>query len=152
MTIPALKTTCQKKSAEAPTAAPTAEAPTAAPTAAPTPDALVFVGKVYSTPTDSAAQCGSSFESSIYGSVEDARGRGIAGAKLRITSGDGRNTFSVTTSKGGVYKLPGLGCTTWVVRLLGVPNAPGGIKANRVSVSNLNGGKFTAAEVRFKQQ
>jgi hypothetical protein len=122
------------------------------PTAVPTPAALVFVGKVYSAPTDAAVQCGSAFASSIFGSVEDTRGRGIAGARLRVTSADGRNTYTVATGKGGVYNVPGLGCTRWTVRLLSVPNAPGGVTANRVAVTNLNGGKFTAAEVRFKLQ
>ena len=122
------------------------------PTAVPTPAALVFVGKVYSAPTDAAAQCGSAFASSIFGSVEDTRGRGIAGARLRVTSADGRNTYTVATGKGGVYNVTGLGCTRWTVRLLSVPNAPGGVTANRVAVTNLNGGKFTAAEVRFKLQ
>lgn len=127
------------------------EAP-AQPTAVPTPATVEFAGRVYSAPTDKAVQCGSTFDSSIYGSVEDTRGRGIAGARLRITSSDGRNTYNVTTGRGGVYNVPGLGCTTWVVRLLSVPGAPNGISANRVTVSNLNGGKFTAAEVRFKMR
>jgi serine/threonine protein kinase len=121
-------------------------------TAVPTPETLVFVGKVYSTPTDSAVQCGTTFASSIYGSVEDERGRGIANARLRITSADGKNVFNRSTGRGGVFSVPGLGCTSWVVRLLSVPNAPNGIRANTVVVRNLNGGQFTAAEVRFKLQ
>ncbi len=115
------------------------------------PKPAVFVGKVYSAPTDSAAQCGSVFESSIYGSVEDAGGRGIPGAKLRVRSADGRNTFPITTGKGGVYTVGGLGCTAWRVELLSVPGAKG-LQANVVAVRNLNGGKFTSAEVRFKLQ
>ncbi len=122
------------------------------PTPTPTPSVLVFSGKIYSAPTDAAVQCGSAFESSIFGSVEDGRGRGISGARLQIVSKDRRNTYRVTTGRGGVYNVPGLGCTSWTVTLLGVPNAPGGMRANSVVVSNLNGGKFTAAEVRFKLQ
>ncbi|MBK9711211.1 MAG: protein kinase [Kouleothrix sp.] len=122
------------------------------PTPKPTPATLVFVGRVYSTPTDGAVQCGAAFNSSIYGSVEDSRGRGVSGAKLRITSADGKNVYNVTTDRGGTYGVPGLGCTTWTVRLLSAPDAPGGIQANRVIVSNLNGGKYTSAEVRFRAQ
>lgn len=116
------------------------------------PAPLVFVGRLGNTPTDGAVQCGAAFDSSIYGSVENARGAGIAGARLRVTSADGRNSYTVTTGRGGVYTVPGLGCTTWSVRLLSVPNAPNGIQANSITVRNLNGGKFTAAEVRFRQQ
>jgi hypothetical protein len=121
----------------------------AAPTPAPTPQRLVFVGRVYSAPTDAAVRCGTSFQSSIYGGVENA-GRGIAGARVRVTSADGRNSYTVTTARGGIYSVPGLGCTTWTVSLLSVPNAPAGIQANRVVVRNLNGGRYTSAEVRFK--
>jgi hypothetical protein len=116
------------------------------------PQPLVFIGRIYSSPTDKAIQCGTSFESSIYGSVENSAGGGISGARLRIASADGRNTFNVTTRRGGIYSVPGLGCTTWTVRLLSVPNAPDGIRSNIVTVRNLNGGRFTAAEVRFKVQ
>ena len=111
-----------------------------------------MVGRVYSAPTDKAVQCGTSFASSIYGSVENSTGRGIAGARLRITSADRKNVYNVTTRRGGVFTVPGLGCTTWYVSLISVPNAPNGFDANRVTVRNLNGGKLTAAEVRFKQQ
>jgi hypothetical protein len=118
--------------------------------AKPTP--LAFAGRVYSAPTDAAVQCGTAFDSSIYGSVEDTNGRGISGARVRITSADGHNSYTVTTGRGGIYSVPGLGCTTWTVRLVSVPNAPNGIQANPVTVRNLNGGRFTSAEVRFKQQ
>jgi hypothetical protein len=125
-------------------------APTAAPTATalPTPAVQVFAGRVYSTPTDAAVQCGSAFESSIYGSVENSSGKGIAGAVVRVTSADGRNVYNLTTGKGGVYQAGGLGCTTWTVRLISVPKTK--IQANHVTVTNLNGGRFTSAEVRFK--
>ena len=78
--------------------------------------------------------------------------RGVSSAKLCITSADGKNVYNVTTDRGGTYGVPGLGCTTWTVRLLSAPDAPGGIQANRVIVSNLNGGKYTSAEVRFRAQ
>jgi eukaryotic-like serine/threonine-protein kinase len=121
-------------------------------TPTPAPKRLAFVGRVYSAPIDKAIQCGISFDSSIYGSVENSRGTGIAGARLRVTSADGKNVYNVATGRGGIYSVPGLGCTTWYVSLISVPNAPNGFDANRVPVRNLNGGRFTSAEVRFKQQ
>jgi serine/threonine protein kinase len=120
--------------------------PTATPE--PTPTVLVFAGRLYSTPTDAAAQCGAAFESSIYGSVENSNGAGIAGAVVRVTSADGRNSYTVRTARGGVYNVGGLGCTTWTVRLISVPG--GKIQANPVTVRNLNGGRFTSAEVRYR--
>jgi hypothetical protein len=132
-----------------PTAIP---APTATParTAAPAPTAavLVFAGRLYSAPTDAAVQCGTAFQSSIYGSIENSSGKGIAGAVVRVTSADGRNSYTLTTGRGGVYNVGGLGCTTWNVRLISVPKAK--IQANLVTVKNLNGGRFTSAEVRYK--
>jgi eukaryotic-like serine/threonine-protein kinase len=119
---------------------------------APMPAPPVFVGRVYSTPTDAAVQCGTVYESSIYGRIEDASGRGISGAQLQIVSNDRRNRYTVTTDRGGAYSVPGLGCTIWNVFLIGVPNEPNGFNANVVTVFNLNGGRFTAAEVRFRQQ
>ena len=126
--------------------------PPAAPSPTPTPQVPVFVGRVYSAPTDGAVQCGTAFDSSIYGSVENSAGRGIAGARLRVTSADGKNVYNVTTGRGGVYSVPGLGCTKWTVRLVSIPGAPNGVQANRVTVTNLNGGRYTSAEVRFKLQ
>jgi hypothetical protein len=108
----------------------------------------VFAGRVYSAPTDAAVQCGTAFESSIYGSIENSSGKGIAGAVVRVTSADGRNSYTLTTGRGGVYNVGGLGCTTWNVRLISVPKAK--IQANLVTVKNLNGGRFTSAEVRYK--
>jgi hypothetical protein len=124
--------------------------PPPAPTATPEPTIAVqvFVGRVYSAPTDAAVQCGTSFESSIYGSIENSSGKGIAGAVVRVTSADGRNSYTLTTGRGGVFNFGGLGCTTWNVRLISVPNTK--IQANTVKVANLNGGRFTSAEVRFK--
>jgi len=120
------------------------------PTATPAPTAAVqvFAGRVYSAPTDKAVRCGTAFESSIYGSIENSSGKGIAGAVVRVTSADGRNRYTLTTGRGGVYNVGGLGCTTWNVRLISVPKAR--IQANLVTVKNLNGGRFTSAEVRYK--
>jgi hypothetical protein len=120
------------------------------PTATPEPTIAVqvFAGRVYSAPTDAAVQCGTAFESSIYGSIESSNGKGIPGAVVRVTSADGRNSYSLTTGRGGVYTVGGLGCTTWSVRLISVPKAK--IQANTVTITNLNGGRFTSAEVRFK--
>jgi hypothetical protein len=126
-----------------------APAAPAVPTAAPAA-ALVFVGRLYSAPTDAAAQCGASFQSSIYGSVENSSGKGIAGATLRVVSADGRHRYSVTTRRGGVYNVGGLGCTAWTIRLIGIPGSA--IQANAVTVKNLNGGRFTSAEVRYRLQ
>lgn len=134
-----------------PTAVPTAVPPTAAPrrpTAVPVP---AFVGGLGQRPVDAAIQCGTRFESSVYGGVTDAQGRPIVGATISVTSADGRNRFRATTRRGGVYTIGGLGCTTWVVRLTSVPgNAQ--FNANAVTVRHLNGGFYTAAEVRFRQQ
>jgi hypothetical protein len=124
--------------------------PPPAPTATPEPTVAVqvFVGRVYSAPTDAAVQCGTAFESSIYGSIENSSGKGIAGAVVRVTSADGRNSYTLTTGRGGVYTVGGLGCTSWSVRLISVPKAKS--QSNTVTVGNLNGGRFTSAEVRFK--
>lgn len=126
------------------------QSPPPAPTATPAPTVAVqvFVGRVYSAPTDAAVQCGTAFDSSIYGSIETSGGKGIAGAVVRVTSADGRNSYTLTTGRGGVYNVGGLGCTTWTVQLISVPKAK--IQANPVTVGNLNGGRFTSAEVRFK--
>jgi eukaryotic-like serine/threonine-protein kinase len=122
--------------------------PTATPE--PTQAVQVFAGRVYSAPTDAAVQCGTAFESSIYGSIESSSGRGISGALVRVVSADGRNTYNVTTGRGGVYSIGGLGCTTWTVRLISVPGAK--IQANSVAVNHLNGGRYTSAEVRYRMQ
>jgi len=115
------------------------------------PQSLNFVGRIYSTPTDGAGRHNATmFESTIYGSVESNSGKGIARAVIRVTSADGGNSFTTTTGPGGVYHLDGLGCTTWNVRLVSIPDEK--IQANIVTVRNLNGGHLTAAEVRFKLQ
>jgi serine/threonine protein kinase len=112
---------------------------------------LIFDGILGQTPTDRAVRCGTQFNSSIYGSVEDRRGQGVAGATLTVTSADGRNQFSVRTRANGTYTVSGLGCTTWIVRLTSVADFPE-FQANEVRVTNLNGGRYTAAEVRFRQR
>lgn len=112
---------------------------------------LIFDGILGQTPTDRAVRCGTQFNSSIYGSVEDRRGQGLAGATLTVTSADGRNRFQVRTRANGTYTVPSLGCTTWIVRLTAVPDFPE-FQANEVRVTNLNGGRYTAAEVRFRQR
>jgi hypothetical protein len=112
---------------------------------------LAFAAVIGQTPTDAAVQCGTQFNSSIYGSVEDGRGRGIAGATVQVVSADGRNRYSVRTGRGGTYTVGGLGCTTWVVRLVRVP-LDGQFSPTGVTVRNLNGGQYTAAEVRFRQR
>ncbi|WP_232279998.1 protein kinase domain-containing protein [Roseiflexus castenholzii] len=112
---------------------------------------LVFAGLLGQTPTDLAVRCGTQFRSSIYGSVEDRNGRGIAGATLIVTSADGRNQYTVRTRPNGTYDIGGLGCTTWIVRLTAIPDVSV-FEANEVRVTNLNGGRYTAAEVRFRQQ
>jgi serine/threonine protein kinase len=128
------------------------EAPIA-PSPTPTPAPQVFVGRISKTATDAAVQCGASlFESTIYGTVETSTGSGINGAVLRVTSADGRNVFRATTNRKGEYKVTNLGCTRWTVRLISIPNAPSGIRTNVVSVSNLNGGIYTSAQVLFRMQ
>lgn len=111
----------------------------------------VFAGILGQTPTDAAVRCGAQFRSSIYGSVEDRNGRGIGGATLTVTSADGRNRFTARTRANGTYEVSGLGCTVWIVRLTSVPDFPA-FQANEVRVINLNGGRYTAAEVRFRLQ
>ncbi len=111
----------------------------------------VFAGVLGQTPTDAAVRCGAQFRSSIYGSVEDRNGRGIGGATLTVTSADGRNRFTARTRANGTYEVSGLGCTVWIVRLTSVPDFPA-FQANEVRVINLNGGRYTAAEVRFRLQ
>jgi serine/threonine protein kinase len=115
------------------------------------PQIPVFAGRLGQTPTDRAVQCGTQFKSSVYGSVELPNGAGIGGALVRVTSADGRNRFAQRTGRGGTFNIGGLGCTTWIVELLEVPGVSG-FQANAVRVRNLNGGQYTAAEVRFRQQ
>lgn len=117
---------------------------------APSPPQPVFIGRLGATATDAAIRCGTEFRSSIYGIVEDKAGNGIAGATITVTSADGRNRFSTTTQRNGTYTIPGLGCTAWIVRLVAAPGIPE-VQADAITVTNLNGGRYTAAEVRFRQ-
>jgi hypothetical protein len=111
-----------------------------------------FVGRIYSTPTDKAVPCGTKFESSIYGRVENVLGNAIGGATLRVVSSDGLHRYTAKTIADGMYAVSGLGCTTWIVTLVDVPNRQLSFSANQVTVRTLNGAKLTAAEVRFKIQ
>lgn len=137
------------------TIVPTVVVPTAPPR--PTSSAggsapATFVGEIYNTSIDKNARCGASFDSSIYGNVMGADGRGVAGAVVQVSDTGGKSSFRVMTTSNGSYIVTTLGCTTWTVRLLSAPPFPGGIQSNTVTVENLNGGKLTAAEVRFIQQ
>jgi hypothetical protein len=109
-----------------------------------------FVGRLGKVDIDKAITCGTRFESSIYGRVEDVFGNAIAGATIRVVSSDGRNRFTKRTIANGLYAVPGLGCTTWIVTLIGVPNQQPSFSAAPITVRNLNGGNLTAAEVRFR--
>jgi hypothetical protein len=127
--------------------------PAATPTLAVTPtnSPFAFVGRLVKVEVDAAVQCGTSFQSAVYGSVEHSSGKGIAEAVMRVTSADGRSTFDVRTRSDGTYTVPGLGCTTWIVRLVSIPE-PAGVQGNTVTVRGLNGGQHSAAEVRFRLQ
>ncbi len=116
------------------------------------PQRLAFVGRVFDQAIDGNAQCGAAFESSVWGNVQDASGRAIGGAVVRVTASDGRTSYSATTNRGGQFNVPGLGCTTWNVRLVSVPNTPAGFDANSVQVRNLNGSRYSAVGVQFRQQ
>jgi hypothetical protein len=110
----------------------------------------VFVGQIFNRPTDAAVQCGTSFASKVWGTVADRNGQRIAGATVQVISADGKNRYSRNTNSQGGFEIPGLGCTTWRVRLIGVPNEPNGVQVNTVNV-NLNGGLYSGAEIRFRQ-
>lgn len=120
------------------------------PPAAP-PAPFVFSGRVVNTATDSAAQCGANFKSTIYGRVLNDTGRPLRNAQISVASADGRNVYPATTNSEGGFSVSGLGCTNWVVRLISLPD-PRPVQANPVTVRNLNGGEFTSAEVRFQLQ
>jgi serine/threonine protein kinase len=115
----------------------------------PQPVSLEFRGRLVQTPTDAAVQCGTEFNSSVWGSVNRPNDEGIAGALVRVTTADGRTQYSKRTDAGGSFEIGGLGCTVWTVELVEVPGAV--FTANSVR-ANLNGGRLTAAEIRFRQQ
>jgi eukaryotic-like serine/threonine-protein kinase len=116
--------------------------------AVPQPKTLEFRGSLVGTPTDAAVQCGTQFRSSVWGSVNRTNDEGIAGALVRVTSISGRDQFTQRTDAGGSFKIPGLGCTEWIVELVEVPGTT--FRANPVR-ARLNGGLYTAAEIRFRQ-
>jgi hypothetical protein len=119
------------------------------PTAAPKPPA--FSARVVDHPTDAAVACGTSFASRIWGTVKDRAGYGIYRASVKVSSADGQHHFNVQTNDQGGFEVPGLGCTTWIVRLTGVASAPSGVQATELRVS-LNGGKYSGAGVEFQQR
>ena len=114
------------------------------------PESVVFVGQLGETPTDAAVRCGQQYQSSVFGGVKGPNGADIRGALVRVSSADGANRYTERTRDGGVFEIGGLGCTTWVVELIEVPGVPS-FTANAVRV-RLNGGLYTSAEVRFRQQ
>jgi len=123
------------------------EASTPAPTEP--PPTLAFSVRVFDKPTDAAVACGTAFESRIWGVVKDRGGRGIARAVVLISSADGKHRYSKATNSRGGFDIPGLGCTTWIVRLSSVPRAALAPVAIRVS---LNGGRYSGAGVEFRQR
>lgn len=126
------------------------EAPRPTPTPTPKPRPAAFSGGVAGVAIDGAVQCGSAFESSIWGSVQDAGGRGISGAVIEVVGKNGYRMPQATTQRNGTYSIPGLACETWEVRLVSVPNTPNGFAAPRVVVNGLNGGSYSSAQVVFR--
>jgi hypothetical protein len=135
----------------------TATAPTPTPSPLPSPQApiaaprpLIFAARVFDKPTDAAVRCGTAFDSRIWGAVKDRNGRGVYRAVVQISSIDGKHRFSRATNNQGGFEVPGLGCTTWGVRLISVPRAPG-VQAQAVNVG-LNGGRYSGAGIEFRQR
>lgn len=113
--------------------------------------ALVFTAALFDNPNDGAVQCGSKFEASVWGRVRDNKGGRIRGATVQVASADGKNRYKASTTAKGEFRVPGLGCTTWVVKLTGVPDAPAGFRAGSVSAF-VNGGNLSGAGVEFRQK
>jgi hypothetical protein len=126
-------------------ATPTPEAATAA------PKTLAFAARIVEQPSDAAVSCGTAFESRIWGVVKSRGGNGLYRAVVEVRSADGKHRFRAQTNDQGGFELPGLGCTTWIVRLVSVPRAPAGVQAIELRV-NLNGGRYSGAEVEFRQR
>jgi len=126
--------------------------PTLVAEAPPTQDQqpLVFAARLFDKPTDAAVRCGTAFESRVWGVVKNSSGRGIFRAVVQVTSTDGRNRYSRATNSQGGFEIPGLGCTTWVVRLASVPGT-NGLQAQTMRVA-LNGGRYSGAGIEFRQQ
>ena len=115
------------------------------------PPPLAFNARVFEKPTDNAVRCGTVFESAIWGVVRNQKGLGIKGAIVQVQSADRKNTYkSKPTNSQGGFNIPGLGCTTWTIRLTYVPKE-GELQAGSVSVE-LNGGRYSGAGVEFRQQ
>jgi hypothetical protein len=112
---------------------------------------LVFTASLFDNPNDGAVVCGSKFEANVWGRVRDNNGGRIRGATVQVASADGKNRFRVVTNGKGEFKVPGLGCTNWVVKLTSVPDAPAGIHAGSVSAF-INGGSLSGAGVEFRQK
>lgn len=120
------------------------------PTAKPTQTSgWVFAVQLTEKPTDAAVACGTSFKSKVWGIVRRSNGAGIPGATIEVKAGN--NTFKAITNSQGGFEVPGLGCTTWRVRLVAVPNAPSGTQFTSFAV-NLNGGEYSGAGFVFRQQ
>lgn len=117
----------------------------------PLPGRQVYAGTYSEQAFDQNARCGAAFESTIWGSVEDRAGNGIGGAVVQVTSSDRQTSYRASTKADGSYSVPGLGCTTWVVRLVGLPNGQE-FQANGVYIRTLNGGRASSVAVRFRQQ
>jgi tetratricopeptide (TPR) repeat protein len=110
----------------------------------------VFGGVVYDRPTDAAVQCGSSFDSKVWGVVKDKNGRPIYRATVRVRSADGRHSYARQTNNQGGFEVPGLGCTTWRVSVTAVPGVAN-VRSEVKSVE-LNGGRFSGAGIEFRQR
>ena len=134
-----------------PTITPTTAAAPAPAAAAAASSRLTFGARVTERPTDAAVSCGASFESHIWGVVKNGAGRGIYRAVVMVRSSDGKNRFSAQTNDQGGFEIPGLGCTTWIVRLVSVPRAPAGVQAPELRIS-LNGARYSGAGVEFRQR
>jgi hypothetical protein len=134
-----------------PTITPTIAATATPEAATAAPEPLAFAARIIEQPSDAAVSCGSAFESRIWGVVKDRDGGGLYRAVVEARSADGKHRFSAQTNDQGGFELPGLGCTTWIVRLVGVPRAPTGVQATELRV-NLNGGRYSGAGVEFRQR
>jgi hypothetical protein len=134
--------------------------PTITPSIAPTPtpevataapEPLAFIARIVEQPSDAAVSCGTAFESRIWGVVKARNGGGLYRAVVEVRSADGKHRFSAQTNDQRGFELPGLGCTTWILRLVGVPRAPAGVQATELRVK-LNGGRYSGAGVEFRQR
>ncbi len=109
---------------------------------------MVFAGSIFEQPTDGSVQCGSAFESGIWGTVY-GHGGGVGGVVVQASSVDGGNSFTSVTNGQGNFSIGGLGCTTWIVQVVGAPG--GNVQSSGVSVA-LNGGRYSGAGIDFYQR